>query len=265
MLGTDAGPAASGLSFAAHAATLHDRHVVITGVSGGIGRAVAAAFAESGARVIGLDRTAELAAGAVEGLPHPAGDHAAIGVDLEDSGSIAAALGQVRSVSKDVAALVNVAGFATDAVAQMVTQDALRTHMQVNFFGAVQVAQYVSRLMVRTGGGSIVNISSVTGLDGNPGQLAYGAAKAALNNATRILSMELAPRGIRVNAVAPGVVDTAMTQSLADDARAALLDRVALGRMAIPAEVATVVLWLCTPAASYVTGQVLRVDGGMSA
>ena len=103
----------------------------------------------------------------------------------------------------------------------------------------------------------------MTALDGNEGQLAYGASKGALNTATRILSMELARTGVRVNAVAPGVIDTSMNRSLSEEARDRLLARVGMARLGDPAEVASVILWLSSPAATYVTGQVLRVDGGM--
>ena len=264
MLETSAGPPAAWPSFADHAATLRGRHAVVTGVSGGIGRAVATAFAESGALVIGLDRTDELATDAVGALPRLDGEHAAIGVDFADPAAIAAALGQVRAVSKDIAALVNVAGYAADAVAQMVTQDALQAHMQVNFFGAVQIAQYVSRLMTRTGGGSIVSVSSVTALDGNPGQLAYGAAKAAVVAVTRTLAVELALDNIRVNAVAPGVTATPASSAYVDEDQERDRRAIAMGRRARPEEQAGAILFLLSKLSSYITGQTILVDGGLN-
>lgn len=252
------------VSFADHARHLRGRHVLVTGVGGGIGRAVAAAFAAAGSVVIGIDRTDSLAADALDELPRPEGAaHASLGADFADPDAVAATMKEVRKISKDIGAVVNVAGYADDQPAQMVTQESLDAHLKVNFASAVQIAQYASRLMTRTGGGTIVNVSSVTGISGNAGQLAYGAAKAALNNATVVLSIELARFGLRVNSVAPGVVDTPMTRALSEPDRDRLLARVGMARPAQPREIADVVLWLSTPASSFVTGQVIRVDGGM--
>lgn len=242
---------------------LFGRPVVVTGAAGGIGSATAAAFARAGARVVAVDRTEEAAQAAVAALPPGGEQHEAVAMDLADGESVDAGLARVRSVAKDVVALVNVAGMAEDALVHMLTKDNVRRHLQVNFEAQLQVIQYVTRLMLRSGGGSVVNVSSVTATDGNPGQLAYSASKAALAAATRTLSMELAPKGIRVNAVAPGVIDTPMTRALGEQERARLLRRVSLGRMGTPDEVAACALWLCSPAASYVTGQVLRIDGCM--
>ena len=248
-----------------YAAGFEGRYVVVTGARGGIGLATAQAFARLGANVIAVDRTAEAAKDAADRLSQvgPRGTHTPIDIDFEDVAAITAGMGQLRAVTRDVLALVNVAGFAEDALVHMLSQQSLKRQMQVNFDAQVQITQYVTRMMLRTGGGSVVNVSSVTALDGNPGQLAYAASKAAVLSATRTFSMALAPKGIRVNAVAPGVINTPMTQALDESARARLLGRVSLGRLGTPDEVASCILWLCSPAASYVTGQVLRIDGCM--
>ncbi len=252
-------------AWAQHAAHFSTRHVVVTGANGGIGQAVAQAFASVGASVIGVDRTLAEAEQSVACLPTaaPGVVHAYIEMDFSDASSIATGLGQIRSASREIVALVNVAGIAQDALVHMVTAESLRRHMQINFEAHVQITQYVTRMMLRTGGGSVVNVSSVTAIDGNPGQLAYASSKGAMLSATRTLSMELAPKGIRVNAVAPGVIDTEMSRKVDDASRARLLERVAMGRIGQPDEVAQVILWLCSPASSYVTGQTVRIDGCM--
>ena len=227
--------------------------------------ATAQAFAEIGARVITVDRTLDAATRAASALNRtsPESTHSPVAMDFADTSSVDAGLGQIRSISRDIAALVNVAGIAEDALVHMVTMESIRRHMQINFEAHFQITQYITRMMLRTGGGSVVNVSSVTGMDGNPGQLSYGASKAAVLSATRTFSMELASRGIRVNAVAPGVIDTEMSRALDHEARDRLMQRVSVNRIGKPEEVAATILWLCSPAASYVTGQTLRIDGCM--
>lgn len=241
-------------------ASLSDRTIVVTGVGGGIGRAVLSMFGE--APVIAIDRTVEEAQSALAAAGRSGDERAVpIGLDFSSPQDVSRALAPLRKAAKDVGVLVNVAGVAEDAPAQLLSMGSLQRQMAINFFAPIAVIQFVSRLMARHGSGSIVNVASITGLDGNRGQLAYGASKAALINATRTLSLELAPTGIRVNAVAPGVIDTAMTAGLDDDVRQALMSRSASGRMGSPEEVASVIKWLVSPAASYVTGQTLRIDG----
>ena len=252
-------------SWVEHTGSFSGRHVVVTGAQGGIGLATAQAFADIGARVITVDRTLDAATRAADALNKAAPEaiHSPVAMDFAEKSSIDTGLGQIRSISRDVAALVNVAGIAEDALVHMVTMESIRRHMQINFEAQVQITQYITRMMLRTGGGSVVNVSSVTGIDGNPGQLAYGASKAAVLSATRTFSMELASRGIRVNAVAPGVVDTEMSRALDQEAKGRLMQRVSMNRLGKPEEVAATILWLCSPAASYITGQTLRIDGCM--
>jgi 3-oxoacyl-[acyl-carrier protein] reductase len=252
-------------SWAEHTNSLSGRHVVVTGAQGGVGRATAKAFADVGASVIAVDRTFDDASRAAKSLAGGAPDsaHSPVAMDFADPSSIADGLRQIRAISLDIAALVNVAGIAEDARVHMTTPASIRRHLQINFEAHIQITQYVTRMMLRTGGGSVVNVSSVTGIDANPGQLSYGSSKAALLSATRTFSMELASLGIRVNAVAPGVIDTNMTQTLDDAVKTRLLQRIGMNRIGKPEEVAAAILWLCTPAASYVTGQTLRIDGCM--
>lgn len=241
------------------------RYVVVSGSRGGIGFSVAKAFASCGAHVIAVDKTQVEASEAARELDRiaPMSTHYPVAMDFADRSSVDAGLKQIRSISSDIASLVNVAGIAEDAIVHMTTPEALRRHLQINFEAHVQITQFITRMMLKAGGGSVVNLSSITGLDGNPGQLAYGSSKAALVSATRTLSMELASHRIRVNAVAPGVIDTKMTRSVKTEARDRLTRRISMNRIGQPDEVASVILWLCSPAASYVTGQTLRVDGCM--
>jgi len=218
--------------------------VVVTGANGGIGRATVAAFRAAGSTVIAVDLA-----------------DADVVIDFAEPESVARGLAAIRAIAKSVDVLVNVAGVAEDAITHMVSMVSLRRHMRINFEAPIQMTQYLTRMMPR--GGAVVNVASVTGIVGNPGQLAYGASKSALILATRAMSMDLAGRGIRVNAVAPGVIDTPMTQALNQETRDRLVGRVSMGRMGKPEEVAEAIVWLASPAASYVTGQTLRVDGGM--
>lgn len=242
-----------------HLDELAGRTIVVTGAGGGIGSSIVASFPQ--AQIVAIDYTEELAFAPLSRRPSGSPATLALGVDLADPQAVSASLKQIRAFSKDVAALINVAGIAHDATIPMLSRSSLLEHFEINFVAAFSYSQFVARMMQRSGGGSIVNVASITGIDGNRGQAAYGASKAALINLSRTMSLELGSSGIRINAVAPGIIDTPMTQSLGDEALAELSKRPQLGRLGQPAEVAAVVQWLVSSASSYVTGQVIRVDG----
>jgi len=183
--------------------------------------------------------------------------------DLMDENSIKAGMKQILSTKQPIDILVNIAGMTHNALFQMTSIAKMRDVFEVDFFSQMLVSQSIVRVMLKQKSGSIINIASIAGIDGNAGQVAYSAAKAALIGATKTMALELGTAGIRVNAVAPGVIDTDMTQTLSDEIKADLIAPAAIPRMGTKEEVAKVLLYLSSDLSKYVTGQVIRIDGGI--
>jgi 3-oxoacyl-[acyl-carrier protein] reductase len=183
--------------------------------------------------------------------------------DLSDYEQIKAGVRQIIAGKQPVDVLVNIAGITHNALFHMTTIEKMKEVFEIDFFSQMLVSQQLTRLMVRQKSGSVINIVSVAGLDGNPGQIAYSAAKAALIGATKTLAGELGGYGIRVNAVAPGVIQTDMTAALPKEKFDELLSGSKLRRPGLPEEVARTLLFLASDQSAYITGQIIRVDGGM--
>lgn len=242
---------------------LDKKNIIITGCQQGIGLQTMKKAVEHGATVFACcyEKTDEFLTFYNENeervIP--------IYFDLADNDAIKNAVKEIRSHKQKISGLANIAGITNDNLFHMVTMNQLEETFKVNVFSQIVFSQYITKLMLQNDEPcSVVNVSSISGLDGNEGQTVYSATKSAWIGITKTMSKELAVKGIRVNAVAPGVISSPMTDILTNDTISAKINRTALNRIGNSIEVADTICFLLSDNSSYITGQILRVDGGIA-
>ena len=244
--------------------SLKDRIAVVTGGSRGIGRAIAMTLAAAGATVVvNYQRNAAAADETVAAITAADGAAISIQADVSVSADVERLFKTVIDQYGTVDILVNNAGITRDTLLLRMKEDDFDTVIDTNLRGVYLCTKAALRPMTRARSGRIINITSVVGLIGNAGQSNYAAAKAGIIGYTRAVAREMASRGITVNAVAPGYIETELTAGLGEQVRAAILEAIPLGRLGTPQDVANLVCFLASDAAAYITGQTLTVDGGM--
>jgi 3-oxoacyl-[acyl-carrier protein] reductase len=242
---------------------LQDQTVLVTGASRGIGKAVAIALAGEGAVVIGTATTQPGADAISEYLAVASARGRGMVLDVTDSAQVESAISSVEKEYGSISILVNNAGITQDNLAMRMKESEWDTVIDTDLKSVFRLSKAVLRGMMKARAGRIINITSVVGASGNPGQVNYAAAKAGVAGLTRSLAREIGSRNITVNCVAPGFIDTDMTRALPESQRDALLGQIPLGRLGRPEDVAAAVVYLASPDAAYVTGTTLHVNGGM--
>jgi 3-oxoacyl-[acyl-carrier protein] reductase len=240
-----------------------NRTALVTGASRGIGRACALALAEAGSRVVCAARDAAKLEEVAGEIQSAGGEAFVVSLDLSSAESIKEGFAKASKEFGRIDILVNNAGITKDGLAMRMKRDDWDAVLTTNLTGAFFCIQQVMPAMMKERWGRIINISSVVGESGNPGQANYVASKAGLIGLTKSLAQEIASRNITVNAVAPGFIDTDMTSVLGDDVKNAMLSRIPLKRFGSGADVAAAVRFLASEEAAYITGHVLDVNGGM--
>jgi 3-oxoacyl-[acyl-carrier protein] reductase len=242
---------------------LEGRVAVVTGGAKGIGRAVTRRLASEGARVVVSGREAGALEEACAEVRAQGGEALAVVADVSQAADADALCERTLAAFGKADILVNNAGVTRDGLLLRMSEEDWDRVLDTNLKGSFLCIRAFARAMVRQRWGRVVNVSSVIGLTGNAGQANYAASKAGLLGLTKAVAKELASRHITVNAVAPGFIETAMTEALDDTVREALQARIPLGRLGTPEDVAHAIAFLCTEDAGYITGQVLTIDGGM--
>jgi 3-oxoacyl-[acyl-carrier protein] reductase len=243
---------------------LAGKNCIVTGGSKGIGRAIVELFARQGARVYYFSRSeaedpAALAAAAAQG----GGSAKWVAVDVVDEAKVNEAVEAVVAEAGAIDALVNNAGITRDGLVFRMSLEDWESVIRTNLTSAFLLSRAVARHMIKRRAGSIVNMSSVVGIMGNGGQTNYSASKAGVIGFTKSLAREVGTRGVRVNAIAPGFIETAMTEKIPSEAKEKMKAGIPLGRTGRPEDVASAALFLCSDLSAYVTGEILKVDGGM--
>jgi 3-oxoacyl-[acyl-carrier protein] reductase len=244
---------------------LKDRVALVTGAGRGIGQAIACSLAENGARVACVDISQELLDQTVSLVTSQDGVAKGWIGDVSDAAQVDRVVQEVLATWGKIDILINNAGITRDNLLLRMKDDEWDSVLRVNLRGAFVCCRAVARSMLKAHSGRIVNIASISGIIGNPGQANYSASKAGLIALTKTLARELASRNITVNAVAPGFIATDMSAKLGAEVIEGIKQRTPLGRLGDPQDVADAVLFLCSDAASFITGHVLTVDGGLIA
>jgi 3-oxoacyl-[acyl-carrier protein] reductase len=242
---------------------LNNDVALVTGASRGIGNAIALALAGAGARIVGTSTTPEGAAKLTAQLASHGYNGRGVVLDVGNAASIETLMGELDTAGDMPTILVNNAAITRDTLLLRMKPDDWDQVIATNLTSVFRLSKACLRRMMKERRGRIINLTSIVGLTGNPGQVNYSAAKAGLLGFTKSLAKEVASRGITVNAIAPGFIDTDMTKALNEEQRTALLAQIPMGRLGSGADIAATVLFLSSASASYITGETLHVNGGM--